>query len=222
MSVSMAVTPQGDNRRQHDPRGGRSARRAHRPGSRRDRARDLRPGRGGGSDADHAAVGWPCAAGRCARTGQEPAGRDARRRARARHQAGAVHPRPDAGRHHRQRGAGRGGGPPQLPLRARPGVLPVADGRRDQPRQPAHPVGAAAGDAGAARCGGGCRACAAAPVPRAGDAEPDRAGRHLPAARGAARPVPARGRCQLPGAGSGADHAACHHRHGGGAAGARR
>ena len=53
------------------------------------------------------------------------------------------------------RGAGRGRGPPQLPLRARPGVLPVADGRRDQPRQPAHPVGAAAGDAGAA--GGGRR-----------------------------------------------------------------
>ena len=30
----------------------------------------------------------------------------------------------------------------------RPGLLPAADGRRDQPRQPAHPVGAAAGDAG--------------------------------------------------------------------------
>ena len=69
------------------------------------------------------------------------------------HQARAVHPRPDAGRHPRQRGAGRGRRPPQLPLRARPGVLPVADGRRDQPRQPAHPVGAAAGDAGAARGG---------------------------------------------------------------------
>ena len=37
----------------------------------------------------------------------------------------------------------------------------------------------------------GCRASAAAPVPRAGDAEPDRAGGHLPAARSAARPVPA-------------------------------
>ena len=34
-----------------------------------------------------------------------------------------------------------------------PDLRPAADGRRDQPRQPAHPVGAAAGDAGAARHG---------------------------------------------------------------------
>ena len=34
-----------------------------------------------------------------------------------------------------------------------PIFAPAADGRRDQPRQPAHPVGAAAGDAGAARHG---------------------------------------------------------------------
>ena len=88
--------------------------------------------------------------------------------------------------------------PAQLPLRARPGVLPVADGRRDQPRQPAHPVGAAAGDAGAAGRGRRRRACAAAAVPRAGDAEPDRAGGHLPAARGAARPLPAGDRRRLP------------------------
>jgi MoxR-like ATPase len=40
-----------------------------------------------------------------------------------------------------------------VPLHPRPGLLPAADGRRDQPRQPAHPVGAAAGDAGAARHG---------------------------------------------------------------------
>ena len=40
-------------------------------------------------------------------------------------------------------------GPPHLPLRPRTGVLPVADGRRDQPRQPAHPVRPAAIDAGA-------------------------------------------------------------------------
>ena len=46
---------------------------------------------------------------------------------------------------------------------------------------------------------GGRRARAAAPVPRAGDAEPDRAGGHLSAARGAARPVPAGGRRRLPG-----------------------
>ena len=39
--------------------------------------------------------------------GQEPAGRDAGHRARPGHQARPVHPRPDAGRHPRQRGAGR-------------------------------------------------------------------------------------------------------------------
>ena len=36
---------------------------------------------------------------------------------------------------------------------AGPIFAPAADGRRDQPRQPAHPIGAAAGDAGAARHG---------------------------------------------------------------------
>ena len=139
-----------------------------------------------------------------------------------RHQAGAVHPRPDAGRHRRQRGAGRDRGPAQLPLRARPGVLPVADGRRDQPRQPAHPVGAAAGDAGAAGRGRRRRASAAAAVPRAGDAEPDRAGGHLSAAGGAARPVPAGGRRRLPRAGRRTHHAAGDHRRGRGAARRRR
>ena len=48
-------------------------------------------------------------------------------------------------------------GPPPVPLRAGSGLLPIADGRRNQPRQPAHPVGAAAGDAGAS-CDGRRRA----------------------------------------------------------------
>ena len=69
--------------------------------------------------------------------------------------AGAVHARPDAGRHPGLRGAGgvargRDPGPPGLPLHPRPGLLPAADGRRDQPRLAAHPVGPAAGHAGAA------------------------------------------------------------------------
>ena len=38
----------------------------------------------------------------------------------------------------------------------------------------------------------------AEPVPRAGDRQPDRVRRHLPAARGPARPVPAAGRLRLP------------------------
>ena len=42
-----------------------------------------------------------------------------------------------------------GTGQPELPLHPRPDLRPAADGRRDQPREPAHPGGAAAGDAGA-------------------------------------------------------------------------
>ena len=77
-----------------------------------------------------------------------------------------------------------------VPLHLRAGVRAAADGRRNQPRQPAHPVGAAAGDAGTARHG--CRRAprSAEAVPRAGDAEPAGAGRHLSAARSAARPLP--------------------------------
>ena len=43
----------------------------------------------------------------------------------------------------------------QLPFHPRAGIRPIADGRRDQPRQPAHAIGVAAGDAGATRHG--CR-----------------------------------------------------------------
>ena len=73
---------------------------------------------------------------------------------------------------------------------AGPGVRAAADGRRNQPRQPAHAVGAAAGDAGAAhhRCRRAARSAEA--VPRAGDAKPAGAGRHLSAAGSPARPLP--------------------------------
>ena len=104
---------------------------------------------------------------------------------------GAVHPRPDADRHSRLRGdGGRPGRQARLPLHQGADLRPIADGRRDQPRQSPHPVGAAAGDAGAS-CHGRRRAArSAAPVPCAGDAEPARAGRRLSAARGAARSLP--------------------------------
>ena len=49
-------------------------------------------------------------------------------------------------------------------------------------------------------------------VPRAGDPEPDRAGGHLPAARGAARPLPAAGRRRLSRRGGRAAHADRDHR----------
>ena len=128
---------------------------------------------------------------RPSRPRQDQAGRDHGHRARARRAPHPVHARPDALRHRRQRGAG---GKPrrqaQLPLHPRPDLLPAADGRRDQPRQPAHPVGAAAGDAGAPRHGRRHPPRRAAPLPCARDAEPDRAGRHLSAAGSAARPLP--------------------------------
>ena len=81
--------------------------------------------------------------------------------------------------------------PAQLPLRQGSDLRPAADGRRDQPRQPQDPVGAAAGHAGAPRHGGRPAPRRAGALPRAGDAEPARAGRHLSAARSPARPLPA-------------------------------
>ena len=63
--------------------------------------------------------------------------------------------------------------------------------RRDQPRPAEDAGGAARGDAGAAGDDRGHDAPARAAVPRARDAEPDRVRGHVPAARGAARPLPA-------------------------------
>ena len=125
-----------------------------------------------------------------------------------------MHPRSDAGRYPRLRGArGKRQRTPFVPLSTRPGVLPAVDGRRDQSRQPADPVRAAAGDAG--RKGVDRRAVSpvAAPVSCVGDAEPVGAGGHLSAARGAARPLSAADRCRLPRSGVGASRADRHHRH---------
>ena len=79
-----------------------------------------------------------------------------------------------------------------------------AAGRRDQPRARQGAVGAARGDAGAPGHARRRDAPAARPVPRPRDAEPDRAGGHLPAARGAGRPLPAEGEGRLPDEGRGA------------------
>ncbi len=141
--------------------------------------------------ADHRALRRPRHAGRRARPRQDQAGRDHGHRARPRRPPHPVHARPDALRHPRQRSAGgRRRRQAQLPLHPGPDLRPAADGRRDQPRQPAHPVGAAAGDAGAARHRRRHPPRPAEALPRARDAEPDRAGRHLSAARSAARPLP--------------------------------
>ena len=63
-------------------------------------------------------------------------------------------------------------------------------GRRDQPRHAEDAVGAARGDGRAHGHGRLGAARGAAAVPGGRHAEPDRDGGHLPAARGAARPVP--------------------------------
>ncbi len=75
----------------------------------------------------------------------------------------------------------------------------LADGGRNQPRQPAHPIGVAAGDAGAAHHRGRRAPRSAEAVPRAGHAEPAGAGRHLSAAGSAARPLPDGDRRRLSG-----------------------
>ena len=69
--------------------------------------------------------------------------------------------------------------------------------RRDQPRPAEDAGGAARGDAGAPGHRGRHDARAGAAVSRPRHAEPDRVRGHLPAARGAARPVPAQDRLRL-------------------------
>ena len=93
----------------------------------------------------------------------------------------------------------------RLRHRARPGLLQLPPRGRDQPRAREGAVGAPRGDAGAPGDDRPRHAPRAAAVPRDGDAEPDRVGGHVPAARGAGRPVHAQDPRRLPGAGRGAD-----------------
>ena len=121
-------------------------------------------------------------------TGQDAAGPRAGQHGPGHARPHPVHPRPAALRRHRRHRLR----PAQGHLRVPPGPdLPHhRAGRRDQPGLAQDPVGAAGGDGG----GPGHRRRRAAPGGASvhGDRhpEPDRAGRHLPAARGAARPVP--------------------------------
>ena len=119
-----------------------------------------------------------------------------RRRARRLVQAPAVHARPRAGgpRRHAHLPAGHR----RLRHRARPGVLQLPARRRDQPRARQGAVGAARGDAGAPGHDRPRHAPRAGAVPRARDAEPDRVRGHLPAARGAGRPLHVQARGRLP------------------------
>ena len=69
--------------------------------------------------------------------------------------------------------------------------------RRGQPSHPEDAVGAARGDGRAPGDGRRCDARAAGSVPAARDREPDRVRRHLPAARGPARPLLPQDRARL-------------------------
>ena len=101
---------------------------------------------------------------------------------------GPVHARPPADRHHRPLDLG----PEDARVRVsrRSGVRERPPRRRGEPRAPQGAVGAARGDGRAA--GDGRRRYASSPrsVLPDRDREPDRAGGHVPAPRGATRPVP--------------------------------
>ena len=101
----------------------------------------------------------------------------------------AVRPRRHAGLPPRHR---------PLRHRARPGLRQLPARGRDQPRAGEGAVGAARGHAGAPGHDRRRDVQGPAPVPRHGDPEPDRVRGHLPAARGAGRPLPVQGRRRLP------------------------
>ena len=100
----------------------------------------------------------------------------------------------------------------QLPIRPRSDLRQHRAGRRDQSRAAAHPGGAARGDAGAQRHARAARRCASRAVLRARHAESDRAGRHVSAARSAARPLSVRHSRRLPEGRRGDRDSAQHHR----------
>ena len=162
------------------PHGRRPHRRQHRPGHRRQARhgphRRRRPARRG-SPADR---GRP-------RRRQDQVRQGARPLDRLLGAARPVHPGPAAERRHRRERLQRRG--PRLRVQARPGVREHRGRRRDQPRLAEDAVGAARVHG---RTSGHRRRRHLRPrvaVPRARHAEPDRHGGHLPAARGAARPV---------------------------------
>ena len=80
----------------------------------------------------------------------------------------------------------------------RPDLRQPRPGRRDQPGAGQGAERLARGDAGASGHYRPGNLPAARPVPRHGDAEPDRVGRDLPPSRGPGRPVHAQGARRLP------------------------
>ena len=119
--------------------------------------------------------------------GQDRAGACPGRLDRGRVRARAVHRGPAARRHHGHQRLQPAREPLRVPARA--GVRQRGAGRRDQPRLSEDAVGPARVHAGAARERGQAHPPARPALHRARHPEPDRVRGHLPAARGAARPL---------------------------------
>ena len=161
------------------------------------RPRGGRPARHGGPAAGGAAHRRPRAARRRARPGQDARGQEPRRRAVAQVPAHPVHAGPAARRSHRHadlQPARRHRSPPSAARCSPTWCWPT----RSTARRPRC----------SRRCSRPCRSKqvtlgdethrARGAVPGAGHPEPDRAGGHLPAARGAERPLHAQGADRLP------------------------
>ncbi len=134
------------------------------------------PGRGPRADRKRAGAG------------QDAAGARARPRAGLLVQSHPVHARPDALRRHRLADLRRAN--QRFPIPARPGLHPVAAGRRDQPGTGQDPLGLAGDHAGKPGHDRRRELSDRAAVSGHGDPEPDRIGGDVQPARGPARPVP--------------------------------
>ena len=194
----------GDRDDRTDPQAVRPARpaRPHRSARHRrgDPVRDptghRRPGRDARADPRRPAVRRPPPPRGRAGPGQDADDQDPRRRPRRLVQAHPVHPRPDAVRPGRD---------PHLPpgqglvrRRAGPGLRQLPPRRRDQPRAGQGPVRAPRGHAGAPGHDRPRHLQGADPVPGPRHREPDRGRGHLPAPRGAGRPLHAQDPARLP------------------------
>ncbi len=158
-----------------------------------------RPGRGDRADLRGDLHARALPAGRRAGAGQDAHGQHAGADSRSAVQADSVHARPDAlGHHGHERAGRRRRRAAVVPVRRRADLHEHSAGRRNQPHAAEDAGRAAAGDAGARSDGRPIDLPAAEPVLHDRHAEPDRAGRHVPAARSAARPLHVQHQGRLP------------------------